>query len=69
MGQHYEGKLKNINSTEPLETKQWVTVTLDAMAMGRTTSHFPAGLQKTIFGKEREPSTNLRVPPKSKPNK
>ena len=75
MVQHHEEKLKNIQSIGPLETEQRVNITLDAMAMqhlpeqGRTASRFPGGFQKTIFGKEREPSTNLRVPPKSKSNK
>jgi hypothetical protein len=31
--QHHEEKFKNVQSIGPLETEQWVNVTVDAMAM------------------------------------
>jgi len=72
--QHHEEKIKNVQSIGPLETEQWVNVTVDAMAMHLFSIYQNKVVQRHASlldsrRKEREPSTNLRVPPKSKSNK
>jgi hypothetical protein len=72
--QHHEEKFKNVQSIGPLETEQWVNVTVDAMAMHLFSIYQNKVVQRHASlldprRKEREPSTNLRVPPKSKSNK